>query len=132
MSEYTSFEKLEYIRNIIAKRAAEVFTYKNWSDDFAAKYIREIPDILTNSELELKDIDISVLTERECDLLGFGSWSKDNPMKLIPLWTLPFLPEKIKCSSISGNVVIDKSNIDNDNRFGYLAYGIIPSDLVLK
>lgn len=124
----TPFEKLLYIKHVILKRVSEVFTYTNWSDEFATSYIRTIPDDLVNSKLDLKNIEINKFTNEECDFLGFGKWEKDNPMRLIPLWMLPFLPEQIKCSSINGEQIINKSDIDTDNRFGYLAYGIIPLD----
>lgn len=46
-------------------------------------------------------------------------------VRLIPLYLLPILPEGTKLYSIFGEEIIyDGNNINNDTRFGCLAYGI--------
>jgi hypothetical protein len=124
----TTFEKCRFIRDLLVRRAAEVMTYQNWSHEFASQQIRDVPtDILTRYP-ELSGIQPSELTDAECESLGFGRWSQENPMRLIPLWLLPFLADEIKTTSISGGAVLRKADMDNDNRFGCLAYGIMPAD----
>jgi hypothetical protein len=122
-----TFEKCQTIRRVIVNRAAEVMAYTNWGDDFAAKQIREIPVSLLERNPELGQIQPAELTNDECDSLGFGRWSEDNPMRLIPLWLLPFLADEIKTTCIDGSSVSRKADMDNDNRFGCLAYGVTPS-----
>ena len=61
------------------------------------------------------------------DDLGFGRWSEDNPMRLIPLWLYKFLPDEIESESISGKSVRKTADMDNDSRYGCLAYGICPT-----
>lgn len=46
-------------------------------------------------------------------------------MYLIPIWLLPVLPVGTKLTCINGaEIVYDGKNIDNDVRFGCLAYGV--------
>jgi hypothetical protein len=60
--------------------------------------------------------------------LDFGKWNEDNPIRLIPLWLLPFLASEFDCQDIIGKKHSKLPEIDNDHRFGYLAYGVIPKD----
>jgi len=122
-----TFEKCEKIQRMLINRAAEVMTYTNWSDEFAVKQIREIPGLLLNMNRELGNIQLDDLTSDQRDRLGFRLWSNDNPIRLIQLWLLPFLADNIKATRIDGRSIISKAEMDNDNRFGCLAYGIIPS-----
>lgn len=123
----TTFEKCQTIRKLIVNRAAEVMCYTMWSDEFAAKQIREIPDVLLERHPELGKIQPSELTEEECNSLGFGQWNADNPMRLIPIWLFPFLADEIQTTCIDGSSVLRKADMDNDHRYGCLAYGIMPS-----
>jgi hypothetical protein len=125
----TTFEKCQVVRRIIMNRTAEVMSYTNWEDDFAVRQIREIPADLLEQSPELGGIQPSELTDAECDNLGFSLWSKENPIRLIPLWLLPFLADEIKTTSISGTDVFRKADMDDDNRFGCLAYGVLPCDV---
>lgn len=125
----TTFEKCEIIRKLIINRAAEVIAYTNWSDNFATNQLRELPEKLLSQRPDLNQIQPSELTANECRNLGFGRWSDENPMYLIPLWLFPFLADNIKTTCIDGSQCIHKNEMDNDNRFGCLAYGIIPKDM---
>ena len=54
-------------------------------------------------------------------------WDEDMPdLWLFPLYLLPILPIGTKLTTIGGEEIIyDGSNVDNDHRFGCIAYGII-------
>jgi hypothetical protein len=124
-----TFEKCQSIRRIIVNRAAEVIAYQGWDNDFAAKQIRDLPKEIKRMKggKEVFGIQPAELTEEQMVDLGFGRWSKENPMRLIPLWLLPFLAEEIDCECIDGEKkLLKKSDMDNDNRGGCLAYGVIP------
>jgi len=124
--ERTTFEIAKHIRSIIVPRAAASMNYTNWGADFVASQIREIPEMIkkTNWFVPINPAD---LTEAEMRELGFGKWSKEDPMFLIPLWLFPFLPDEVDCGSISGEKrILKKSEMDNDHRFGCLAYGVVP------
>lgn len=115
------------IRNYIVRRSAEVMNY-SWDDKYSAEYIKKIPEIV-QKELGLKTVDVSKFTSEQMDDLGFGRWEENNPMRLIPLWLFQFLPEEIETKDINGKTeILKKSEMDNDHRFGCLAYGIIPQD----
>lgn len=130
-----TYDKCKSLRMVIVNRAAEVMAYASWSDDFAASQIRNIAFDLKNSGKcdSFFNIQPSEMTDSQLEDLGFGKWSEDTPMRLIPLWMLPFLAEKLEVEDINGekSVVVTK-DIDNDNRFGCLAYGVIPKDKTLS
>lgn len=120
------YKNAKLIRNYIVQRSAEVMNYTNWSEEFSTKQIREIPEIVAR---KIPLINIGNLTSEEMNDLGFGYWSESNPMRLIPLWLFKFLPEKIESKCIDGTTsILNKSEMDNDTRFGCLAYGIVPQD----
>jgi len=125
--QLTTYEKLTGLRRIIVNRAAEVMNYTNWSDDFAAKQIREIP-ALDRLREHFGEINIAELTAAQMDELGFGRWD-DSGLRLIPLWMFQFLPAEIKTTNIEGATTLKKADMDNDHRFGCLAYGVFPVDL---
>lgn len=114
------------IREMVMNRAAEVMCYVSWSAEFASKEIKEIPASIRGDK-SFKPVQPADLSSAEMDDLGFGLWEEGNPMRLIPLWLFPFLADEIYCGSISAEArVIKKSEMDNDNRMGFLAYGVIP------
>lgn len=101
----TDYEKLRNIRRYIVNIAAEVYTYTNWSSEFAAEQITKIP----NSGRGICDnVDISELTAEQMKDLGFGKMDENSKSFLIPLWVLPFLREEIKTSCIDGSTIFKK------------------------
>lgn len=124
--EHSTFEVAENIRRIIVNSAAESMNYLNWDADFVASQLREIPERIKKADWFIP-VNPSDLTEKEMRELGFRKWSEDDPMFLIPLWIFPFLPDEVDCGCIDGEKRIQKkSEMDNDHRFGCLAYGVMP------
>jgi len=116
---------------MIMNRAAEVMAYTNWEDDFAANQIRNFPAELASQKTgkDYFEIQPAEMTDKQLKELGFGIWSDKTPMRLIPLWLFPFLADEIATECIDGEkTTTKKSEMDNDNRFGCLAYGVIPAD----
>lgn len=120
------------VRANFAVRAAEVAIYDNWSADFCKKQISEAVNRLVSS---IGPIRLGDLTPAECDELGFGKWSDDSELRLIPIWLYPFLSpgETLHCIDGSTDVVGAKyatigedGYIDGDHRGGMLAFGIMP------
>jgi len=121
-----TFEKCKRIRSIILRRAAEVISYK-WDAEFAVSTLGEIETNLRKKEdIGLYDIQPSDLTATEMEELDFGKWTETSEMMLIPLWLFPYLADNIIVNCIDGTTVMKKSEMDNDNRFGCLAYGVTP------
>ena len=126
MNEKKTFEIAKHIRSIIVTRAAKSMNYINWSADYVASQIREIPEMIkkTNWFVPINPAD---LTEAEMRELGFAKWAAEDSMYLIPLWLFPFLTDEVDCGCISGEKrIYKKSEMDNDARFGCLAYGVSP------
>lgn len=106
-----------------ANRVAETVEYIAWSDEFCRDEIRKANEMFVD-ELR-KYIDFSKLTREEAFELRFGKWDDEMNLYLIPLYLLPIIPIGTKLTSINGGTVIyDGTNIDNDTRFGCLAWGI--------
>ena len=94
-------------------------------------------DITTLKAQVDKDIPITVecfqtLTIKEAKTIGFCKWSDDNPkLMLIPGYLYNFLPKGLCVLSIDGeSKIIGEETIDNDTRFGCLAWGIIIAEEV--
>ena len=121
----STFEIVKNIKSIIISTTAEVMNYTSWSESFAVSQIRDIPAHIRKADW-YRDINPAELTKDEMQILGFGRWSNDNPMFLIPLWLFPFLVDEIECKSINGDTVTRKTDMNDDNRFGCLAYGVVP------
>ena len=107
-----------------ANRVAETVQYNTtWSDAFCRKEIREATETFV-CELR-KHIDFHNLSRKEATALRFGKWEDKNDLYLIPLYLLPILPIGTELTCINGDKVIyDGTNIDNDIRFGCIAWGI--------
>ena len=121
MSDY---EFLLMVRQAIVNRAAEVFCY-SWSADFSSERIKEIPSVFSKSDY-FRKVDPNEMAVDQLDNLGFQKWDEDSGLMLIPLYVYPFLKDEIMCGSISDKeaCLMKTSDIDTDNRFGCLAYGV--------
>lgn len=107
-----------------ANRISETTTYTNWPDALAREEVMKASKKFLNA---LKNyIDFENLTEREARELRFQKWSEDEPdLYLIPLYLLPILPIGIELTCLDGeNLIYDGKNVDDDIRFGCIAYGI--------
>lgn len=131
MPELSLFEKCRAIKRTLLNRAAESISMKTWSDDFRLKNLYEIHTTVAGWEKEYGSfkIDPNQLTEEELTKLEFGRWEEGNPLRLIPLWLFPFLAETLETISIDGTKHSTLAELDNDTRFGCIAYGVIPKDL---
>jgi hypothetical protein len=107
-----------------ANMVAQTVQYTSWSDNFCRKEIKEAHDKFIE-ELK-KHIDLKALTREDAIELRFGRWSDETPnLYLIPLWLVPIIPVGTELTYISGaKIIYNGSNIDNDIRFGCIAYGI--------
>ena len=121
MSDY---EFLLIVRETIINRAAEVFNY-GWSDDLSSERIKEIPDVFSKCDY-FRKVDPNEMSIEQLENLGFKKWDGESGLMLIPLYLYPFLKDGLMCASISDIEArpIKVSDIDTDNRFGCLAYGI--------
>jgi hypothetical protein len=126
--ELSTFAKIKAIRTLLLNKIGQTLAYKNWSDEFKISEINEIPTIV--KEWEKNDGSFSInpndLSSEQMDELHFSKWSDESPLRLIPLWLFPFLCDEFDCESIDGSKHTKLSELDNDQRFGYIAYGVVP------
>lgn len=119
-----SFELAKAIRKAICSRAAQVFSYTNWSEEFAVKEIRSIPEWVKGSS-NFNPIDPNEFTVEQLKELGFGQWDEESKLFLMPLWLLPFVKDELELGCIDGERrTFKREEIDNDERFGCLAFGV--------
>jgi hypothetical protein len=122
-----NYETAKQIRNILLKKQAECYQY-DWSADFIKRNMKESTDKIKSYEW-FTPIQPNDFTLQELEDLGFGRWN-DEGLMLIPLWLLPFLTEEFEGACISDCEIqtLKTCNLDADNRFGCIAYGVYPND----
>lgn len=115
-----STEKLITNFRTYANQISETVLY-GWSDEFCRFEVgRATNDFLNEIR---KEISFKNMSLEDATILGFKRWDED--LYLIPLYLAPIIPVGLELESINGEtVVFDGNNIDLDNRFGMLAYGI--------
>lgn len=101
--------------------------YKSWSDEFARQ---EISETLTKLRGRiLKDYNLTECTDEQLAILGFSTWEVGSSVRLIPLHLFRCIPDGTKVNCIDGEeFTVGKDDLDNDIRFGCVAYGITASD----
>lgn len=123
--DMTTYQKAKSIRSFIINKAAEAMCYESWTPEYCTTNIREIP---AKALEKFGPLNIELLTESQMKELGFGKWDEKSQGNLIPLWLFPFLLEEIVTECIDGEKsILKKSEMDDDHRFGYLAYSVLPS-----
>ena len=96
----------------------------NWSDSLKRDANKQTFNYFYK-ELE-KYIDFKNITVEEAKELRFGKWSDEQPdLWLFPLYLVPIIPEGLEIEYIDGTKgIYKKDKMDNDTRFGCVAYGI--------
>lgn len=111
----------------LVNKLSELNTY-NWDADFKEKEFKEAFDTFYKSlqkESNKHLIDLSKMTIETAKEMGFCKWDDKSNLYLFPLWFMPLIPIGTEVTTIFGEKVIyDGTNLDDDNRFGCLAYGV--------
>lgn len=108
----------------LANHISQCNEYKGWDAEYKIKELEEGFKIFNNSLK--KYIDFENLTVDEARELRFSKWSDESDLWLIPLYLKPLLPTGLKVTTIDGEVLeVGKDYLDDDIRFGVLAYGIV-------
>lgn len=77
------------------------------------------------------EIDLTRYTSDALSKLGFKKWDENSGLMLIPLWAINIIPEGTVVRTINGEErIVGQSKLNNDVRFGCLAYGWFPIDVV--
>lgn len=124
--QLTTFQKCLNIQSQILQRATSALCY-NWSNEFKLSNLLEVKDVVERWQEKGQSYKINPndLSTYQMRVLGFSKWDKKSKLMLIPFWLYPFLADEFECTSISGSKHTKLSEIDNDQRFGFLAYGVI-------
>ena len=113
------------LKTTIANLAGQSFQYsESWGAEFAhqetIKTIKKMAEKYSTN-LEFGKDDLAKI--------GLSPWDESGLM-LIPVWLLPFIASGTKVTSIGGeDAVYGEDDIDNDTRFGCLAYGVFPNEI---
>ena len=120
----TTYELAKRYMQMHCAKLAELIEY-DWSDAFKEKELSKFIDDLQAME-GYRYIDPNNLTKDQLLDLGGRLWSDDNgDYILIPLWLKAHLPTVFNGSCLGApEKLLKTSEIDNDHRFGCLAYGV--------
>lgn len=107
----------------LVNKVSQTIIY-NWADDYKVGENNE--NFETFYEELKKHIDFTKITVEEAKELRFQRWSEEQPdLWLFPLYLVPIIPEGLEVTFISGEKAkYEKDKMDNDIRFGCVAYGI--------
>lgn len=107
----------------LANEVSQTIIY-NWSDSLKRDVNKQTFNYFYK-ELE-RYIDFKNITINEAKELRFGKWSDEQPnLWLFPLYLVPIIPEGLEIEYIDGTKgIYEKDKMDNDTRFGCVAYGI--------
>lgn len=121
--ERTNYEMAKAVRNSVLSSAAQGMLYSDFSS------IKEKEGRLKRGT-GFKQIDPNDLTLEQLEDLGFGRWSDESTLRLIPGWIFPFLSDTFVGASIMNEEAreLKRNEIDNDMRFGCLAFGVFPKE----
>ena len=110
----------------LVNEVAKAVVY-NWDNEYKATENKESFNIFYE-ELK-KHIDFTKITQAEATELRFGKWDTESNLYLFPLYLVPIIPEGLEVTTISGNKIkYERNKMDNDIRFGCVAYGIEIND----
>lgn len=111
----------------LANRLSELNTY-NWSADFKERELKDAFDTFYKSlqkESNKPLIDLSKMTIEAAKEMRFCKWDENSDLYLFPLWFKPLIPIGTEVTTIGGEKIIyNGTNLDDDIRYGCLAYGI--------
>lgn len=97
-------------------------TIKEFNKETLGKILEENVDV--SNEAEMINF-LNSLTKEKAEELGFRKWSDEKNLYLIPGVFYDFLPKGLKVESIMGEKkTVGTDYVDDDTRFGLLAYGI--------
>lgn len=118
-----TFEACKTIRHLLLATTAEVMVYQ--CAEFSAKEIKQMQREVLK---KYGTLNIADLTDEQCNDLGFGRFKDGDPLRLIPLWIYPFLSDDfVMTCAFNRTTITKRDNQDRDNRFGFMALGIIPA-----
>lgn len=123
----TTYEICHHILLSYATKAAEGIQYTHTNDSGFRHSLLNLHSFISGID-GYKSVDPSLLTLDEMNILGFGRWSEESELMLIPFYLFPFLAEGFTAFNFDGKpFVFKRDEADNDHRYGALAFGVYPA-----
>ena len=125
-----TYNKLYNIRQNLANRFV-MCSLGEWSDDFKLNTLSSVfEEYKTYINSMPFEIDITLLSTEQLENLGFGKWSSDTGLRLVPICLIPFIGS-VELTDIFGTEKVSADKVkDYNTRFGCIPYGIVPKDFV--
>lgn len=120
----TTLTLVDVLRHVV-NSVAETESYSSWSDEFSRKETANALKVARDTISE--NVDFTKLSGEELGQFGFRKWSDEElpGVYLIPLYLYPCIPDGTVLTCIDGKEYTKGvHDIDNDVRFGCIAYGI--------
>lgn len=112
---------------LLVNKLSELNTY-NWGANYKERKLKYAFDTFYKSlqkESNNHLVDLSRMTVETAKEMGLRKWDDNGDLYLFPLWFMPLIPIGTEVTAINGEKIIyDGTNLDNDIRFGCIAYGI--------
>lgn len=123
----TTTELVRLIRQAILNVSANVINYDG--QEYAINQLRKLKESIKNSP-NFRPIDPNEIDVQSYREFGFHRWDDEDDLYLIPAYLHPFLAENFVCGSIADATpkIRNMSEIDSEERFGCLAFGIKPNN----
>lgn len=120
----TTYELAKRYLVVHANVMALGYEYREtWSKEFRSDKVDDFYNGIRSRD-GYRHINPRELSKQELLSIGGAAWDGSG-LVLLPLWMLFHLPDEIELTSITGETrVFRRGDIDNDERFGCLAYGI--------
>ena len=118
--------KLFILQNFLAKQLSGKLNYLD-NEYWQNKAITGNDILEKTKEFTLTVEDFNSLSISDAKSLGFSKWSDEfEELYLIPSYLWRFIPVGLDIRDFDNNSVLydDFSQLDNDERFGCLAYGL--------
>ena len=125
-----TFKVINNIRNELCDIAAQGAHYKNWSDEFARKEIREVifnqpATMRQKRDTIILDAHLQTMHALELHEAGFREWSEKVPgLFLIPLYLVGWMDPLMNVETIFGKKLA-LADVDTNVRFGVIAAGFL-------
>ena len=119
--------KMFILQNYLAKQVSGKLNYLD-SEYWQNKKITGSDIIDKTKDFSLTVDDFNSLNIDDARKLGFSKWSDEfDDLYLIPSYLWRFIPSGLDIRDFDNNTIIYDSfdQLDNDERFGCLAYGVI-------
>lgn len=110
-------------------KTSEINLY-DWDDKFKSNHLKKLREDLL---VYFNEIDYAIFGIDELKQLGFSVWDDEesDPIYLAPLWTYDTFKGGTKLYSIGGGEkIVGIDDLDNDHRYGNLAYGLKESQII--